>query len=263
MDFNYLDLFRRNIGILSEGDQNKIKDSRVAVLGCGGGSDIARQMVLTGFTNFILADYDAVDYHNLNRQFYFRKDIGKNKALALSENLKMINPDIKTEVWEKLVTVNNVKEAVEKSDFIVDAIPPEVALKEEIVLNRELRKHKGKYQLYFMDIVWGTKVLVFSKNSQTMEEFIGLKPNCDLSEVDGLSLADLTKPYMEKASSEMERVGGMMYRQELSYFPQMAVTVSLAASVITSLCIFLVTEKKIHFAPHVYNIDYYRDFIKM
>ncbi|KKQ75481.1 MAG: Thiamine biosynthesis protein ThiF [Candidatus Woesebacteria bacterium GW2011_GWB1_38_5] len=260
-NYKYLDFYRRNIGILTEDEQKTIKNARIAVLGCGGGSDVARQLTQSGFVNFLLADYDTVDFHNLNRQFYFQKDIGVNKAKALAENLHMINPQIKTEIWQKPVTVDNAKEAVEKSDFIIDAIPPETALKEEIILNREIRKYKNKYHLYFMDIVWGAKVLVFSNSSQTMEEFVGLKPNCDLSDADKLSLEELTKPYMENASSEMMRVGGMMYRQELSYFPQMAVTISLASSMVATLCIFLATGKTIRFAPHIYNIDYFKDFI--
>ena len=112
-----------------------------------------------------------------------------------------------------------------------------------------------------MDIIWGAKALVFSKNSQTFEEYLGLKPGCDLKDTDKLTLEDLTRPYMEDASSEMMRVGQMMYRQELDYFPQMAISISLAASMVTTLCIFLTLGKKIKFAPYTFNVDYFKLFI--
>lgn len=243
-------------------EQEKVRNTRVAVLGCGGGSEIARQLVQTGFENLILADYDEVEQHNLNRQFYFQKDIGKNKAVALAENLKAINPHLKGEVIPKKVTLDSVVKIVERADIIVDALPPETALKEELVLSRKVRESSGKYHLYFLDIVWGAKAVVFSKDSLTFEEFMGLKPNCDLSEVDKLSLADLTKNYMVNASSEMERVGELMYKGELDYFPQMAITVSLASSMVTTLCLFIALGKKIHLAPRVFQIDYFKDFIK-
>jgi molybdopterin/thiamine biosynthesis adenylyltransferase len=261
MKFKYQDLYKRNIGILTSGEQERIKKTKVVILGCGGGSEIARQMVRSGFINFILADYDTVSLHNLNRQFYFQKDIGKNKAKTLDENLRLINPEISTDVWTDAVTTENVADAVKKSDLIIDAIPPETALKEEIILAREVRKSDSKHHLYFMDIVWGAKAIVFTKNSQTFEEFIGLEPDCNLSEVDKLTLEDLTKPYMENASSEMVRVGKMMYNHELEYFPQMAVTVSLAASVVTTLSIFLTIGRKVKLAPHIYHIDYFKDLI--
>lgn len=112
MKFSYMDLYGRNIGILSKEEQRKIKNTRVAVLGCGGGSEVAHQLVRTGFVNFILADFDEVALHNLNRQFYFKKDIGKNKALALEENLRLVNPDIKTKVLKKGINSKNISKIV-------------------------------------------------------------------------------------------------------------------------------------------------------
>lgn len=261
MSVKYEDLFSRNIGILSLKEQRKIRNTRVAVLGCGGGSEIARQLTASGFEKLILADYDRVELHNLNRQFYFQKDIGKNKARALAENLKAINPHLKDEIITKRITVDSVVGIAERADIIVDALPPETALKEEIVLSRKVRESSGKYHLYFLDIVWGAKAVVFSRDSQTFEEFMGLKPNCDLSAVDQLSLEDLTQNYLVDASKDMARVGEMLYKNELDYFPQMAITVSLAGSMVTTLCIFLSLGKKVHLAPKVFHIDYYRDFI--
>jgi molybdopterin/thiamine biosynthesis adenylyltransferase len=261
MNFDYKDLYKRNIGILTETEQEKIKSANVAVLGCGGGSVIAELMVRSGFVNLILSDLDTVALHNLNRQFYFQKDIDKNKSEALDVNLRLINSNINSEIITEGVTTENIADIVKRSDIIIDAIPPESALKEELVMAREVRKYDNKYHIYFMDIVWGAKAIVFSKKSKTFEEFIGLKPNCDLSEVDKLTLEDMTRPYMENASSEMTRVGNMMYKQEFDYFPQMAVTVSLAASVVTTLSIFLTIGKKVPLAPFMYHLDYYKDLV--
>lgn len=260
MSISYWDLFKRNLGILTNDEQENIRNSKVAVFGCGGGSEIARQLVLSGFENLILADDDIVSIHNLNRQFYFQKNVGKNKAVALAENLKAINPGIKIDVIPHKVTVNTIPELVKKVDIIIDAIPPESALKEEITIAREIRKYDNKYHIYFMDIPWGAKVIAFNKDSQTFEEFMGLKKDCNLNDVDKLTLEDLTKNYLIDASSEMRRVGNLMFENKLSYFPQMAVTVSLAGSMVTTICIFISIGKKIRIAPKVFNVDYFRDF---
>ncbi|OGM12702.1 hypothetical protein A3A76_04275 [Candidatus Woesebacteria bacterium RIFCSPLOWO2_01_FULL_39_23] len=259
---DYKTLFSRNIGILKEEEQEKIKNTKVAILGCGGGSEIARQMVQSGFVSLKLADMDTVAPHNLNRQFYFQKDIGKKKTHALDENLRMINPNITTEILDQGVNTNNIEEIVYKSDLIIDAIPQDTALREEMLLAREVRKSNNKYLLYFMDIVWGAKALIFSKTSQTLEEFYGLEPNCELYKLDKLSIEKRFSSYLENASSDMIRVGNMMYKRELNYYPQMALTVSLAGSVVATMCIFLIMGKKIPLAPFIYHIDYYKDLVE-
>lgn len=111
-----------------------------------------------------------------------------------------------------------------------------------------------------MDLVWGAKLIIFSKNSGGFEEFIGLNSDCLLSDAESLTLEQLTKPYIEGASVEMIRVGKLMYEQKLSYFPQMSTSISLAASMTVTACIFLTLGKKIKLAPSIYSIDYYKMF---
>ncbi len=258
---DYIRQFQRNIGILTEEEQLRIRDTKIAILGCGGGSDVARQLVASGFEKFFLADNDIIEHHNLNRQFYFFEDIKSNKAAALAKNLKKINPHVKTEVLTEMVSADRMKDIVERYDIVIDAIPPESALKEELVLAREVRKHDKKYHIYFLDIPWGAKIVVFGKNTQTFEEFMGIPVDCDLSYVDTMTLEDLTRNYMIDASEEMKRVGQLMYEGKLHYFPQMAVTVSLAASMITTMCIFLSIGKKVKLAPHIFTFDYYKEFL--
>jgi molybdopterin/thiamine biosynthesis adenylyltransferase len=261
MDFTYEELYKRNIGILSEAEQTKIKDTKIAILGCGGGSETARQLVRTGFENFILADYDNVELHNLNRQFFFQKDVGRNKATALEENMRLINPHINCETLTIAVSDKNIPDIVERSDLIVDAIPPDTELKQELMIAREIRKYSNKYQLYFMDLVWGAKATVFSKDSpQTFEEFLGLATDCPLDDADKLTLEDLTRPYLEGASSEMLRVGKMMYEHTISYFPQMGTAIALAGSMTATLATFIAIGKDIKQAPTVFYIDYYKMF---
>ncbi len=71
-------------------DQEVFSKSSVLCVGAGGLiSHIAPTLVRKGIGRIALLDDDVVEASNLNRQRFYRKDIGKNKALALAENLKL------------------------------------------------------------------------------------------------------------------------------------------------------------------------------
>jgi hypothetical protein len=69
-------------------DQEIFSCSRVLCVGAGGLiSFIAPPLVRKGVGGITLVDDDFVETSNLNRQRFYTKDVGRNKALALAENL--------------------------------------------------------------------------------------------------------------------------------------------------------------------------------
>jgi molybdopterin/thiamine biosynthesis adenylyltransferase len=70
-------------------DQEVFSRSRVLCIGAGGiVSQIAPTLVRKGIGRITLLDDDIVEPSNLNRQRFYIKDVGKNKALALAGNLQ-------------------------------------------------------------------------------------------------------------------------------------------------------------------------------
>ncbi len=70
-------------------DQDVFSNSSVLCVGAGGLiSHIAPTLVRKGIRRITLLDDDVVESSNLNRQRFYRKDLGKNKALALARNLQ-------------------------------------------------------------------------------------------------------------------------------------------------------------------------------
>ncbi|MGF6906552.1 sulfur carrier protein ThiS adenylyltransferase ThiF [Fusobacterium sp. PH5-44] len=66
---------------------------KIGIAGIGGiGSNIAVQLVRSGIRQLTYGDFDVVSKSNLNRQFYFYDQIGKNKVEALKDNLIKICP---------------------------------------------------------------------------------------------------------------------------------------------------------------------------
>src|SRR2546425_13202302 len=69
-------------------DQEVYSKSSVLCIGAGGlVSQIAPTLVRKGIGALTVVDDDIVEPSNLNRQRFYYKDLGHNKAFALAENL--------------------------------------------------------------------------------------------------------------------------------------------------------------------------------
>lgn len=128
-------------------DLSKIKKITVGIAGCGGiGSNTANNLVRLGFKNFILIDFDKIDFSNLNRQFYFYDQVDKYKSTTLKENLLRINPDLNiTSITTKL-TRENIKIYLKESDIVIegfDTVENKQMLIEEIFNFRQLISTSG------------------------------------------------------------------------------------------------------------------------
>jgi len=106
-----------------EAAQEKLRDSKVLVVGAGGlGSAILTYLAVAGVGTIRLIDCDTVDLGNLNRQVLHRDaDIGRRKTDSAVERLRALNPDIRVEAIPDAIDANNVFDLVE--DYpIVDAL---------------------------------------------------------------------------------------------------------------------------------------------
>src|SRR5690242_11435135 len=76
--------------------QKKLLNGKVLIIGAGGlGSPIALYLAAAGVGTIGIADADAVDLSNLQRQvIHFTQDIGKAKVLSAKEKMLAINPEL-------------------------------------------------------------------------------------------------------------------------------------------------------------------------
>src|SRR6185436_3171496 len=70
-------------------EQDVFSTRRVCCIGAGGlVSHIAPALVRKGIGGITLLDGDIVEPSNLNRQRFYEKDVGRNKAVALAGNFR-------------------------------------------------------------------------------------------------------------------------------------------------------------------------------
>ncbi|WP_292043854.1 MULTISPECIES: HesA/MoeB/ThiF family protein [unclassified Brevundimonas] len=92
----YSEMTTRNIGFISDAEQQRLKDGAVFVVGVGGMGGAAVQMLVrAGVGKIAIADLDTFETSNLNRQlFAFTDTVDRPKAEVTAEGLKRINPEL-------------------------------------------------------------------------------------------------------------------------------------------------------------------------
>ncbi|PJE79855.1 Molybdopterin-synthase adenylyltransferase [invertebrate metagenome] len=105
------------------GGQEKLLDASVLVIGLGGlGCPVSTYLAEAGVGHLLLADYDAIDLANLQRQILFTTDdIGHNKASVAVDRLQRINPTIQLEVITHSMNESELLACMEQVDIVVDA----------------------------------------------------------------------------------------------------------------------------------------------
>ena len=100
----------------------QMKAATVGIAGLGGlGSAVAVALARMGVGRLVLVDFDVVEPSNLNRQQYFVDQLGQPKAVALGENLKRINPYVKTELYVERIMPENIASLFGDVDVLVEA----------------------------------------------------------------------------------------------------------------------------------------------
>jgi len=120
--FDYGTFVMRNSGYIDVATQDKIRNTKLLIAGCGIGSGPAICAARMGFENFILVDGDVVDAHNLNRQFYDFDDVDTPKVEALKKQILRINPNAKVEAIKAYLDADNTDSIIGKSDIVFDTV---------------------------------------------------------------------------------------------------------------------------------------------
>ncbi len=117
-----------------ENTQEKLKRSRVLVVGAGGlGCPVLTYLTAVGIGNIVIADFDTVSESNLNRQFFYTpKHIGEKKALIAKKILSKQNPEINIFVETDKIDEDNIAKIAENCDVIIDCVDN---VKTRLVLN--------------------------------------------------------------------------------------------------------------------------------
>ena len=102
--------------------QGKLRNAKVLILGVGGlGCPAAMYLVGAGVGKIGLMDHDRVDISNLHRQVLFQEsDVGRPKVLVAKERLEKQNNEVRFEVYEEPLTIENAERIIKQYDIVLD-----------------------------------------------------------------------------------------------------------------------------------------------
>src|SRR5260221_4226076 len=104
--FNFSNAFARNLGLVNEREQALLKNTCVALPGLGGvGGAHLQALVRMGVSSFRLADPDAFEVVNFNRQLGATLEtVGRGKAEVMAEMAHAINPQAQIPTFPEGIT---------------------------------------------------------------------------------------------------------------------------------------------------------------
>ena len=128
--FSYAEFTNRNIGFVTQAEQERLRQGKVFVCGTGGmGGAALMALARAGIGHFIIADLDGFEISNMNRQvFAFTDTVGQHKAEASAEIIARINPEAKVEVlkadWPNAIDriVGEVQVVINGTDDLVASL---------------------------------------------------------------------------------------------------------------------------------------------
>lgn len=204
--FDYDEAFSRNIGWVTEAEQQRLRRSRVAIAGLGGvGGVHLLTLARLGIGRFTIADFDVFDIVNFNRQVGATvSSLQKPKIEVLAEMLRDINPDVDLRTFPEGVQSDSLESFLEDVDVYVDSLDFFAFAARRATFSACERK--GIPVVTAAPLGLGTALLVFGPGGMPHEEYFGFE-GCDEMEMAirflvGLSPAMLQRGYV----ADMSRV---------------------------------------------------------
>ena len=169
----YWEIASRQMSIVTRSEQQRFKDAKITVIGCGGiGGQTIEMLARMGVGELVLVDEDAFDISNLNRQTLATlSDVGLDKSAVAKDKVRLINPYVKVTSFNEHVDETNIYKIISDSDIVIDAL--------DNVLTRVIvsRKAKEKEIPYIHGAIHGTlgQLTVFLPDGErTYEEMFNL-----------------------------------------------------------------------------------------
>ena len=257
--FDYNKAFSRNIGWITEEEQQKLRGKRVAIAGAGGVGGIhLLTLIRLGVGKFNISDFDDFEVHNFNRQSgAFMSTLGEQKVDVMERMAKDINPEAEIKSFPEGIFEHNVDEFLEGVDLYVDALDFFALQARKTVFKKCYEKNIPV--ITAAPLGMGCACLCFMPGKMTYEEYFRFEDKETEDDqliqfLIGLSPAMLQRTYLvdETRVSFKEKRG-----------PSTPMAVNMCAGIAETYALKILLQRgEILSAPHGLHFDAYRNILK-
>lgn len=169
--FNYHQAFCRNIGLVTDLEQERLRESTIAIPGMGGVGGIhLLNLARMGVGGFHIADSDNFTLANFNRQYGATvQSLAKSKVEVMEQQARMINPELRLQAWKDSIGEENVEEFLSGCDLVVDGVDAYATETRRIIFMTAAEM--GIPVITAGPIGFSAALLVFTPDSMTYEEY--------------------------------------------------------------------------------------------
>ena len=225
--WSYEAAFSRNLGLIDEREQDRLRHARVAIAGQGGvGGVHLVTLARMGIGRFTIADPDTFETANTNRQFgALRSAVGGNKAEVMAGLARDVNPELEIHVMPVAVEAHNQDDFLRGADVLVDGLDAF-----ELPARRRLFTRAAELGIPTITagpIGFSTAWLVFDPDGMTFDEYFDFHGDMDPDEMFAAFVAGLVpeatqRDYLDPDYVDVEARTG----------PSVAASCQLAAGVV-------------------------------
>lgn len=250
-DSFYTAAFHRNIGILTSDEQERLRNAKIAIVGCGGvGGAHLLNLIRLGVGRFHIADMDVFDAVNIQRQCGASLDtLGKNKAEVMKEAALGINPHLDIKSFSCGVTENNINEFLAEADILIDGIDFFCFdMRRRLFLKA---KAHGIPAITAGPLGFGSALLVFKPDGMSFDEYFDIDQGMtDLKKIIafavGLAPSSLHMKYLNLGKVDPNEKTG----------PALMSACSLASALVsTEVLKIIIGRGKVRGVPHYFQFD--------
>ncbi len=179
-NFDYDLAFSRNNGITSTQEQERLKNSTVAIAGMGGvGGDYLITLARAGIGNFKISDFDEFEVGNFNRQYGATlSSVGKPKMTVMRDLALDINPDSQIETYPDGINESNIDAFLEGVDVFIDAVEFFEIQTHRMIINA--CRERNIPAIFGVPLGFGVGMLVYTSEGMSFDDYFDIDYNASL-----------------------------------------------------------------------------------
>lgn len=242
MDKNYYkQLFVKNIGIITEEEQDALHNSCISIAGMGGvGGIYIATLARMGIGKFIIADPDIFEYKNMNRQYGASvHTINNNKCNVMKEIAESINPGVTIRIIEGGVDEINVDRFIDQSNLVIDAVDSSNLKIKNLI--HTVANQNNLWSIKATPLGFGATMQVFSPGCTSFSDYYGLNDEKNIYEnvMNGIAPDRLFERYLKKGV--YNKTPG-----QTEDFPSFCPGVNLAGAMVANEAAMILLGKRQH-----------------